>query len=118
MFAFVAYFSRASDRHWFLSVINALRLFSDGYGTVGIGTFNSLQIGSHPSFGLKIINCLSEKFMPKERIFCSRLPHKDITEFSRSEFKLTRNIFSDMIDPFFVRHFEFLAIRWYCSRFT
>ena len=79
MFAFVAYFSRASDRHWFLSVINDSRLFSDGYGTVGIGTFSSLQIGSHPSFGLKIINFSSEKFMPHERIFCSRLPHEDNT---------------------------------------
>ena len=71
MFAFVAYFSRASDRHWFLSVINDSRLFSDGYGTVGIGTFNSLQIGSHPSFGLKIINFSAEN---KNKLFY--LPQK------------------------------------------
>ena len=72
MFAFVAYFSRASDRHWFLSVINDSRLFSDGYGRVGIGTFNSLQIGSHPSFGLKIINFSAENknklFYPRTRV--------------------------------------------------
>ena len=53
-------FYGASDRHWFLSAKNAFRLFSDGYGTGGIGTFNSLQIGSHPSLGLKIINFSSE----------------------------------------------------------
>ena len=96
MFAFVAYFSRASDRHWFLSVINALRLFSDGYGTVGIGTFNSLQIGSHPSFGLKINNFSSEKSISYRKNFqCdflkegSKIPRKIISLCCKTKFEIS-----------------------------
>ena len=62
-------------------------------------------------FHLKNVCLMSEYFAPvcHTRIILSSV---------EVNLKLTRNVFSDMIDPFFVRHFEFLAIRWYCSRFT